>query len=176
MTAAQLASLLHARRIGKGRWVARCPAHPDRNPSLAVAIGKSTPVVLKCMSAGCDIRSILAALGLSFRDLYDRPLAQGNYAAIEAERERQRRLEDERKALYDDLCQRARFWENQAAQAAKFMAENDAAGDMMLVLFNSSLRKVRILNSALCPGFLYEFSETFVAGHRGESLKWAQLL
>ncbi|WP_207231680.1 AlpA family phage regulatory protein [Edaphobacter modestus] len=30
MTAAALAEHLHARPVGRGKWVARCPAHDDR--------------------------------------------------------------------------------------------------------------------------------------------------
>lgn len=71
MTAAELASLLRARRCGKGRWVAKCPAHDDRTPSLSIAEGKKVPVVIKCMSAGCDPKSIMEAAGLKWGDLFN---------------------------------------------------------------------------------------------------------
>jgi hypothetical protein len=71
MTASEFASLLHAKRTAKGKWVAVCPAHPDRKPSLSIAEGKKVPVVIKCMSHGCDTRDILEAIGLSWGDLFD---------------------------------------------------------------------------------------------------------
>lgn len=70
MTAAELAALLRAKKRGKGKWVAKCPAHADRRPSLSIAEGRRVPVVLRCQSQGCDTREILAALGLSWGDLF----------------------------------------------------------------------------------------------------------
>lgn len=72
MTASALASMLHARKIGKGRWMTRCPAHPDKKPSLAIAEGKQG-ILIRCMSHGCDTRDVLKALGLEWRDLFDGP-------------------------------------------------------------------------------------------------------
>jgi hypothetical protein len=71
VTAREFASLLRARKIGRDKWVAKCPAHPDRQPSLAISVGKKVPVVMMCMSNGCDTKQILAAVGLSWTDLFD---------------------------------------------------------------------------------------------------------
>lgn len=57
------------RRGGKGRYMARCPAHPDRRPSLSVRDGE-TRVLLHCF-AGCQTEDVLAALGLGWRDLFE---------------------------------------------------------------------------------------------------------
>jgi hypothetical protein len=65
-----LARLLNGRKTGKGKFVAKCPSHPDRTPSLAIAEGKKG-VLLKCMSAGCETVAILEALGLRWSDLFD---------------------------------------------------------------------------------------------------------
>jgi len=46
------------RRNGRG-WTGRCPAHNDRNPSLAIAEGDKG-WLLKCW-ANCDFRDIVAA-------------------------------------------------------------------------------------------------------------------
>jgi hypothetical protein len=51
--------------------MALCPAHPDRNRSLSIAEGKRVPVVLKCMSHGCDTKTILGAIGLTWAALFD---------------------------------------------------------------------------------------------------------
>lgn len=46
-----------------GGWIAQCPAHDDRNPSLSIAAGADGRLLLHC-HAGCGIRDILDALGL----------------------------------------------------------------------------------------------------------------
>lgn len=51
-----------------GYWMARCPAHEDREPSLSVERGKEQPVVFKC-HAGCHRDDILSALGLTLADV-----------------------------------------------------------------------------------------------------------
>ena len=53
---------------GKG-WVALCPAHPDRQPSLSVDESKDGKVLLKCF-AGCSCQAIVAAVGLKVADLF----------------------------------------------------------------------------------------------------------
>ena len=69
MTAATLAELLHARKIGSKKWKARCPAHHDANPSLAVSEGQNGRILLHCW-AGCRLSEILGALGLETRSLF----------------------------------------------------------------------------------------------------------
>ncbi|MEC4747174.1 CHC2 zinc finger domain-containing protein [Methylomicrobium sp. Wu6] len=60
------------RRTGFGRFVARCPAHSDKSPSLTIA-EKEGRVLLHCF-AGCEPADVLAAVGLTFADLYpERP-------------------------------------------------------------------------------------------------------
>lgn len=57
------------KRAGKGRWSARCPAHSDQSPSLAVRELPDGRVLVHCFT-GCGVDSILAAVGLEFSDLY----------------------------------------------------------------------------------------------------------
>jgi hypothetical protein len=56
-----LSRLEAVRRSGAG-WVARCPAHEDREPSLSIGIGRAGNVLLHCF-AGCAFTDIVAALG-----------------------------------------------------------------------------------------------------------------
>jgi hypothetical protein len=56
---------------GHGRAQAQCPAHQDRTPSLTI-YRKQGRIKLVCWP-GCDDQDVLAALGLSVRDLYDEP-------------------------------------------------------------------------------------------------------
>lgn len=63
-----LGSIASARPLGRG-WIARCPAHDDREPSLAIAEGDDDRVLLHCF-AGCTAQEIVSALGLSVSDLF----------------------------------------------------------------------------------------------------------
>jgi putative DNA primase/helicase len=63
MNAETLARALGGKRAGR-QWVARCPAHDDRTPSLIIYDGK-TDVQVRCL-AGCtpmEIIKVLAATG-----------------------------------------------------------------------------------------------------------------
>jgi hypothetical protein len=66
-----LSRLDAVRACGPDRWTARCPAHPDRRPSLSIRRGERG-VLLRCF-AGCAYRDILAALGLAPADLRGEP-------------------------------------------------------------------------------------------------------
>lgn len=57
------------KRTAADRWIARCPAHSDKTPSLAIRDGLNGGVVLHCF-AGCEVDSIVAALGLKITDLF----------------------------------------------------------------------------------------------------------
>jgi len=61
------------KQTGSGRWVARCPAHEDRSPSLSIREVEDR--VLLHDFGGCETSAVLAALGLSLSDLFDKPLA-----------------------------------------------------------------------------------------------------
>lgn len=50
-------------------WVACCPAHGDREPSLSIGIGEEGQVLLKCF-AGCSLEAIVSAVGMSVADLF----------------------------------------------------------------------------------------------------------
>jgi hypothetical protein len=61
------------KRTGPGRWVAKCPSHDDKNPSLSVREADDGRVLIKCW-AGCSSAEITAAVGLRLADLFERPL------------------------------------------------------------------------------------------------------
>jgi hypothetical protein len=63
-----LALLNGVRPRGTGRWAAKCPAHADRSPSLSVSQGNKG-ILLKCW-AGCSVKEISEALGISERELF----------------------------------------------------------------------------------------------------------
>lgn len=71
---ALLSRLDGVRRTGKNRWIARCPAHADRSPSLSVRELDDGRLLLHDFG-GCEIESVLVALGLEFDALFpERPI------------------------------------------------------------------------------------------------------
>ena len=61
-----LERLHRPKRQGKG-WVAPCPAHADKSPSLSVTEGEDGRLLLHCF-AGCEYHDVMAALGLKAKD------------------------------------------------------------------------------------------------------------
>jgi putative DNA primase/helicase len=60
MNAETIAMALGGRKAGSA-WMARCPAHEDREPSLSVVDAKSGIVLVRC-HAGCDQHAVITAL------------------------------------------------------------------------------------------------------------------
>ncbi len=60
MTAETIAKALGGRKAG-GAWMACCPAHDDREPSLSIIDGNGGKVLVRC-HAGCDQRDVIGAL------------------------------------------------------------------------------------------------------------------
>lgn len=70
MSAAVLLDRLEVvRSTGPGRWVARCPAHVDRSPSLSIRELDDGRVLIHDF-AGCDVESVLEAVGLDWAALF----------------------------------------------------------------------------------------------------------
>ena len=66
-----LARLEGVRGAGDGQWMARCPAHADRNPSLSIReTGTGDGRVLLHCFGGCSVADILGTIGLSFANLF----------------------------------------------------------------------------------------------------------
>jgi hypothetical protein len=59
-----------AREVGPGRWLACCPAHQDRSPSLSIREADDGRVLLHCF-AGCNTEDVVSALGLTLTDLFE---------------------------------------------------------------------------------------------------------
>jgi hypothetical protein len=52
-----------------GQWTAVCPSHEDKSPSLSVREAEDGRVLVHCFG-GCDIRSVLGAVGMDMSDLF----------------------------------------------------------------------------------------------------------
>ncbi len=62
-----LARVDNVRKQGAG-WMACCPAHDDKTPSLSIKEGDDGKVLLKCF-AGCRTDAIVSSMGLKLSDL-----------------------------------------------------------------------------------------------------------
>jgi hypothetical protein len=75
MTADILLSRLDkVRQTGAGKWMALCPAHADKSPSLSIRVLEGERILVHCFS-GCEVHAVLEAVGLTFSDLFpEKPL------------------------------------------------------------------------------------------------------
>lgn len=70
-----LSRLNKVRKTGKESWLACCPSHGDKNPSMTISVGSDGRVLVHCHSQGCSIEDIAAGVGLEVKDLMpDDPL------------------------------------------------------------------------------------------------------
>ncbi|WP_027949849.1 hypothetical protein [Haliea salexigens] len=90
MSAHDIVSRLdHCRQVSDGKWMARCPAHDDKGPSLSIRDVGDGRTLVNCF-AGCGANDVLASIGFELSDLY--PPTDRNYPA---ERKRRTETEDE---------------------------------------------------------------------------------
>lgn len=64
-----LAKLDRVKRTATGRWLARCPAHDDKSPSLSIRELDDGRVLCHCF-AGCSAAEVIGAVGLDMADLF----------------------------------------------------------------------------------------------------------
>lgn len=70
MTIEDFLSRLEGVKHGKpDQYMAKCPAHDDKEPSLSVGKGKDGEILIHCQR-GCHYLDVLAAMGLTKADLY----------------------------------------------------------------------------------------------------------
>lgn len=56
------------KKTGQGKWMCKCPVHPDKTASLAISDIGDGRILVNCF-AGCDTYSILQSIGLDWADL-----------------------------------------------------------------------------------------------------------
>lgn len=66
-----LERLQKVRPSGYGKFMACCPAHEDRSPSLSVRVEDNGKVLLHCF-AGCPPEDVVEAVGMRMMDLAPR--------------------------------------------------------------------------------------------------------
>src|SRR6266566_7276529 len=69
--------LAHLKGVRKSLhgWVACCPAHRDRKPSLSIGLGDEGQVLLTCF-AGCSLDSIVEAMEITLADLFPKAASE----------------------------------------------------------------------------------------------------
>lgn len=77
--------LEHCRQVSPDSWIARCPAHEDRSPSLTVKDAGGGRTLIHCF-AGCGALDVLDALGLEWSALF--PPTDQEYKPLRERRER----------------------------------------------------------------------------------------
>lgn len=60
------------RKTGAATWIARCPAHEDKSPSLTIKEAEER-ILLHCF-AGCDVDPIVSSVGMEITDLFPEKL------------------------------------------------------------------------------------------------------
>ena len=85
------------RQHKKGRYMALCPAHKDRSPSLSLSQGDDGRILMHCF-AGCNIEDICSAIGLEVKDLFPR-----------TDRHQYKTLPDWKRQRYQDALSRERL-------------------------------------------------------------------
>ena len=103
------------------QYTACCPAHDDKNPSLAVTV-KDNKILLKCWS-GCTTQDITGALGLKVSDLFTEstlsPSQRQRYAKKKSKHQIRQLLSFELHMLYQILT--GRITSHELANDSKFI-------------------------------------------------------
>ena len=68
LSAAFLEKLGNVKEVSPGRYMACCPSHDDKNPSLAISEVENK-LLIHCWS-GCRTSDILTAIGLDYQSLF----------------------------------------------------------------------------------------------------------
>jgi hypothetical protein len=108
--------LERVKQTGPGRWLARCPAHEDRSPSLSIRELGDGRILLHDFG-GCEPTAVLDSIGLRMADLFPVPLVTDGRPAP-----RQDRPAVSTKAAQDRLEDAA----HEAAVAAVILSDLEA--------------------------------------------------
>lgn len=80
-----LSRLEEVRRTGVDRWMARCPCHDDKNPSLSVRETPDGRILINDWG-GCGTDAVLRTLGLNLTALFPDRLPDGLHRTDKAPR------------------------------------------------------------------------------------------
>ena len=142
-----------ARRTGAGRWIALCPAHPDRSPSLSIAEGRDGRVLVRCW-VGCDLKTVLKNAGLSMSSLFPSGPAPTpeQRARLDHKRERQLIAKQEERYTIEKmrlLWQPLSYELPVVARKLMLMSDDAPGGAALTTHFHSVLTTMRVVDCAL---------------------------
>lgn len=69
-----LSRLKKVKATRRDSWLACCPAHDDKNPSMGIKLESDGRILMYCR-AGCSTESILDSIGMEFKDLFPERLS-----------------------------------------------------------------------------------------------------
>jgi hypothetical protein len=156
-TLVEIAERLHARRIRSDRWIAKCPSHADRAPSLTISSGREGRVLLHCF-AGCPVEAILRHAGMSMGHLFSRPLLREPHSTArdEAALHRQRVAEAVGRRAERIRIDRLRWqWQDQARTAAALarmlatLPDRAPGAAALTTCYHDALAELRSVDGAL---------------------------
>jgi hypothetical protein len=110
LTGVEVARHLNGKKTGRGRWLALCPSHDDRKPSLSISEGR-TGVLLRCQSHNCNFLDVVKAAGLQplmLRYDYD-PAGKFDQAAFDEMHRKRREVEEAEAKRNSEL----RYWHDE---------------------------------------------------------------
>ena len=66
----QLLSRLHGvKQTAPNKWLAKCPSHDDRSPSLAIKLADDDKILIHCFG-GCSVSDVVGSIGLELSNLF----------------------------------------------------------------------------------------------------------
>ena len=100
-----LLSRLHGVKKIKGsdKWVALCPAHDDKTPSLSIRQLEDSRILINCWSGGCGAIDILNSIDLNFQHLM--PDDAISYRGIRG------KTKNERLAIAESILEMLPLWQ-----------------------------------------------------------------
>ena len=63
-----LSRLMKVKKTGNGSFIACCPAHQDKSPSITIREVEEGKLLIHCF-AECSVENIIGAIGLDFSDI-----------------------------------------------------------------------------------------------------------
>jgi hypothetical protein len=154
-----IAERFQARRISSGRWVARCPAHADRAPSLTIAEGKDGRALLYCHT-GCNLSAILESAGLAMLHLFPAGPRRSAEELAAIRRECEYRGEQQAEGRRRERIRAAQLlwqWQDlkdsadRLARALETMAEDTPCGEQLTACFQLVMDELHSVDRAI-PG------------------------
>ena len=64
-----LSRLSGVKQTAPNKWLAKCPSHDDRSPSLSIKLAEDDKILIHCFS-GCAVGDVVASIGLELSDLF----------------------------------------------------------------------------------------------------------